>query len=159
MNPIDKEPLSVKYKEKLKEEVQQIQEGLTEAERALSALQSDLKELYIQIEQALPEAAEMESPPNAEPLEALPTQMSEKKETGAEAEDPTKKESPPAEELTKEAKEKLFYAVRGLLAEKARAGHREQVRSLVLSHGGTQLSDYKDKPSILMTLQKEVEGL
>lgn len=159
MNPIDKEPLSVKYKEKLRQSFQQIQEGLTKAEDSLSALQSDLEELYIQMEQALPEATQMECPPNAESSETLSSQISEKKESGAETEDPTEKEEPPAEELTKEAKEKLFYAVRGLLAEKARAGHREQVRSLVLSHGGTQLSDYKDKPSVLMALQKEVEGL
>ena len=52
-----------------------------------------------------------------------------------------------------------FEQVRGILAEKSRSGHREQVKALIGKYGGEQLSDYKDKPDILADLVKEAEGL
>lgn len=51
-----------------------------------------------------------------------------------------------------------FEQVRGILAEKSRSGHREEVKAMIQRHGGMQLSDYKDKPDILTAMAKEAEG-
>ena len=52
-----------------------------------------------------------------------------------------------------------FEQVRGILAEKSRSGHREQVKALVGKYGGEQLSDYKERPDILAALVADAEGL
>ncbi len=67
--------------------------------------------------------------------------------------------APQKEIPSKKEPELSFEQVRGVLAEKARNGHRQQVRELILSHGGNQLSDFKEKPLILASLLKEVEDL
>ena len=52
-----------------------------------------------------------------------------------------------------------FEQVRGILAEKSRSDHREQVKALVRKYGKEQLSDYKEIPDILEALVKDAEGL
>lgn len=68
-------------------------------------------------------------------------------------------EATPTAEATTEMPQYSFEQVRGILAEKSRSGHREQVKALIVQHGGEQLSDYKEKPEILAALVKEAEGL
>lgn len=63
--------------------------------------------------------------------------------------------APAAEETP--AKEYTFEEVRGILADKARAGFRAEIKALLTAHGVKQLSDITD-PSVLATLVAEVEG-
>ena len=51
-----------------------------------------------------------------------------------------------------------FEEVRGILADKARAGFREEIKALLNSHGAKQLSEITD-PSVLATLVAEAEAL
>lgn len=55
------------------------------------------------------------------------------------------------------AKEYTFEEVRGILADKARAGFRAEIKALLTAHGVKQLSDITD-PSVLATLAAEAEG-
>ncbi len=50
-----------------------------------------------------------------------------------------------------------YEEVRGILAEKARNGHRTAVKELIGKYGGKQLSDYKDRPDVLSALVKDAE--
>ena len=56
------------------------------------------------------------------------------------------------------AKVYSFEEVRGILADKARAGFREEIKALLNSHGAKQLSEITD-PSVLATLVAEAEAL
>ena len=56
-----------------------------------------------------------------------------------------------------QAKVYTFEEVRGILAEKARAGFREEVKALLTSHGVKQLSEISD-PAVLATLVTESEA-
>ena len=93
-------------------------------------------------------------------------------EAPAAATEVTEKEAPESEEVAHEAAADetpapaedatpaySFEDVRGILAGKSRAGKRQQVRELILSYGGNQLSDYKDKPQILTELATKAEEL
>ena len=50
-----------------------------------------------------------------------------------------------------------FEEVRGILADKARAGFREEVKALLTSHGVKQLSEISD-PAVLASLVTESEA-
>ena len=91
-----------------------------------------------------PASAQAE-PEKTEDMNAEP----EAAETGAKQE-----EAKPAAEEPKYT----FEQVRGILAEKSRNGHREEVKAMITRHGGVQLSDFKDKPDILTEMAKEAEG-
>ena len=71
--------------------------------------------------------------------------------------DPVKKEETKQEPPVAETKTYTFEEVRGILAGKARSGHREAVKALITKHGGTLLSDYKDDPETLAALVAEAE--
>lgn len=60
-----------------------------------------------------------------------------------------------------EAKTYSFEEARGILGQYAHRGNheREQVKALVLSHGGASISAYRDKPEVLAALVAEVEAL
>ena len=62
----------------------------------------------------------------------------------------------PAEEVPP-AKVYSFEEVRGILADKARAGFREEIKALLNSHGAKQLSEITD-PTVLATLVAEAEA-
>ena len=61
----------------------------------------------------------------------------------------------PAEEVPP-AKDYSFEEVRGILADKARAGFREEIKALLNAHGAKQLSEITD-PAVLATLVAEAE--
>lgn len=67
------------------------------------------------------------------------------------------KESQPVKETP--TKTYSFEEVRGILAKVSHAGHRQEVKRLVLSHGKNSISGYKDDPEILAKLVKEAEAL
>ena len=56
------------------------------------------------------------------------------------------------------AKVYSFEEVRGILADKARAGFREEIKALLNSHGAKLLSEITD-PAVLATLVAEAEAL
>ena len=62
----------------------------------------------------------------------------------------------PAEEVPP-AKVYSFEEVRGILADKARAGFREEIKALLNAHGAKQLSEITD-PAVLATLVAEAEA-
>ena len=56
------------------------------------------------------------------------------------------------------AKVYSFEEVRGILADKARAGFREEIKALLNAHGAKLLSEITD-PAVLATLVAEAEAL
>ena len=56
------------------------------------------------------------------------------------------------------AKEYTYEEARTILAEKARSGHRAEVKAILTRHGVTQLSDVRD-PKTLATLVAEAEAI
>ena len=75
-------------------------------------------------------------------------------ETETQLEQPA--ETVPAEEVVP-AKVYSFEEVRGILADKARAGFREEIKALLNSHGAKQLSEITD-PAVLASLVAEAEA-
>lgn len=73
------------------------------------------------------------------------------------AEVQTEPENPAPAAAETPAKEYTFEEVRGILADKARAGFRAEIKALLTAHGVKQLSDITD-PSVLATLAAEAEG-
>ena len=63
--------------------------------------------------------------------------------------------APPAESP---AKEYTYEEARAILAEKARSGHRAEVKAILSRHGVTQLSDIRD-PKTLAILVSETEAI
>lgn len=91
---------------------------------------------------------------NAKKAEAEPaTEPSQ--EPAPEADAPAPAPAVASEET--QAKVYTFEEVRGILAEKARAGFREEVKALLTSHGVKQLSEISD-PAVLATLVTESES-
>ena len=66
--------------------------------------------------------------------------------------------APKENETPKEtpAKEYTFEEVRGILADKARAGYRAEVKALLASHGVKQLSEITDT-NVLAAIVKKAE--
>ena len=56
------------------------------------------------------------------------------------------------------AKEYTYEEARAILAEKARSGHRAEVKAILTRHGVTQLSDVRD-PKTLAALVAEAEAI
>lgn len=87
------------------------------------------------------------------------------KENNAETVDSSGTDAPAAEtessvpESVPETPAKIytFEEVRGILAEKARAGFREEVKALLASRGAKQLSEISD-PAVLASLVAESEA-
>lgn len=130
-----------------KKDVQTLIDGLRAISEEIASLADKLETsepAKVPVKNEEPEAAEEENP--YEPTAAAVT-----KEAST--------EPVPEKEDMQKAPVYTFEQVRGILAEKSRGGHREQVKALITKHGGVQLSDYKDKPDILAELVKEAEGL
>ena len=71
----------------------------------------------------------------------------------------------PSEETTEPAAEKpieeahhSFEDVRGLLADKARAGYKAEVKAILTAHGVSRLSELTD-PAELAKVWQEAEGI
>lgn len=79
-------------------------------------------------------------------------------DTGQELPEPEHAEDAPPENPPEE-KTVSYEEAREILSRVSHAGHREEVKALVMSHGGKSVSSYKDKPDILAALVKEAEGL
>ncbi|MBQ9030122.1 MAG: rRNA biogenesis protein rrp5 [Oscillospiraceae bacterium] len=100
----------------------------------------------------------------ADALEGTPQKEKPPGDEKVEAPEEAPKQEEPATETAPEpeaepAKTYTFEEVRGILAAKSRAGHREAVKALINKYGGQQLSDYKDSPSILAELVSDAEGI
>ena len=68
----------------------------------------------------------------------------------------TPAETVPAEEVVP-AKVYSFEEVRGILADRARAGFREEIKAMLNAHGAKQLSEITD-PAVLASLVAEAEA-
>ena len=106
----------------------------------------------------------------AEGLNQIADALTEETETAPEAEKEAsaKDESQKAKEPTEQAetaasatveKTYSYEEVRGLLGKIAHDGHRDEIKALVLRHGGNSIKSYKDQPDILAMLVKEAEEL
>ena len=78
-------------------------------------------------------------------------------ETVTQPEIPAETVSDVSTEEVPPAKVYSFEEVRGILADKARAGFREEIKALLNSHGAKQLSEITD-PAVLATLVAEAEA-
>lgn len=78
-------------------------------------------------------------------------------ETETQLEQPAETVSDVSTEEVPPAKVYSFEEVRGILADKARAGFREEIKALLNSHGAKQLSEITD-PVVLASLVAEVEA-
>lgn len=78
-------------------------------------------------------------------------------ETETQLEQPAETVSDVSTEEVPPAKVYSFEEVRGILADKARAGFREEIKALLNSHGAKQLSEITD-PAVLATLVAEAEA-
>ena len=77
-------------------------------------------------------------------------------ETETQLEQPAETVSDVSTEEVPPAKVYSFEEVRGILADKARAGFREEIKALLNAHGAKQLSEITD-PAVLATLVAEAE--
>ena len=78
-------------------------------------------------------------------------------ETETQLEQPAETVSDVSTEEVPPAKVYSFEEVRGILADTARAGFREEIFALFISHGAKQLSEITD-PTVLATLVAEAEA-
>lgn len=124
-----------------KKEVAVLIDGL----RRLSALTAEIADSL----------AGKEAPVNNQTADAIEQEAEvPQAETETQLEQPA--ETVPAEEVVP-AKVYSFEEVRGILADKARAGFREEIKALLNSHGAKQLSEITD-PAVLATLVAEAEA-
>lgn len=72
-----------------------------------------------------------------------------------EGKDPPEKEAVATQE---DVRQYSFEEVRGLLADKSRAGHRAEVKALLTAHGVSRLSEITD-PAVLTQVWKEAEEI
>lgn len=79
-------------------------------------------------------------------------------ETETQLEQPAETVSDVSTEEVPPAKVYSFEEVRGILADKARAGFREEIKALLNSHGAKLLSEITD-PAVLAALVAEAEAL
>ena len=77
-------------------------------------------------------------------------------ETETQPETPAETVSDVSTEEVPPAKVYYFEEVRGILADKARAGFREEIKALLNAHGAKLLSEITD-PAVLATLVAEAE--
>ena len=78
-------------------------------------------------------------------------------ETETQLEQPAETVSDVSTEEVPPAKVYSFEEVRGILADKARAGFREEIKALLNSHGAKQLSEITD-PVVLASIVAEAEA-
>lgn len=124
-----------------KKEVAVLIDGL----RRLSALTAEIADSL----------AGKEAPVNNQTADAIEQEAEvPQAETETQLEQPA--ETVPAEEVVP-AKVYSFEEVRGILADRARAGFREEIKAMLNAHGAKQLSEITD-PTVLATLVAEAEA-
>lgn len=123
-----------------KKEVAVLIDGL----RRLSALTAEIADSL----------AGKETPVNNQTADAIEQEAEvPQAETETQLEQPA--ETVPAEEVVP-AKVYSFEEVRGILADRARAGFREEIKAMLNAHGAKQLSEITD-PAVLASLVAEAE--
>lgn len=124
-----------------KKEVAVLIDGL----RKLSALTAEIADSL----------AGKEAPVNNQTADAIEQEAEvPQAETETQLEQPA--ETVPAEEVVP-AKVYSFEEVRGILADRARAGFREEIKAMLNAHGAKQLSEITD-PAVLASLVAEAEA-
>lgn len=124
-----------------KKEVAVLIDGL----RRLSALTAEIADSL----------AGKEAPVNNQTADAIEQEAEvPQAETETQLEQPA--ETVPAEEVVP-AKVYSFEEVRGILADRARAGFREEIKAMLNAHGAKQLSEITD-PAVLASLVAEAEA-
>ena len=124
-----------------KKEVAVLIDGL----RRLSALTAEIADSL----------AGKEAPVNNQTADAIEQEVEvPQAETETQLEQPA--ETVPAEEVVP-AKVYSFEEVRGILADRARAGFREEIKAMLNAHGAKQLSEITD-PAVLASLVAEAEA-
>lgn len=78
-------------------------------------------------------------------------------ETETQLEQPAETVSDVSTEEVPPAKVYSFEEVRGILADRARAGFREEIKAMLNAHGAKQLSEITD-PAVLASLVAEAEA-
>lgn len=127
-----------------KKEVAVLIDGL----RRLSALTAEIADSL----------AGKEAPVNNQTADAIEQEAEvPQAETETQLEQPAETVSDVSTEEVPPAKVYSFEEVRGILADKARAGFREEIKALLNSHGAKQLSEITD-PTVLATLVAEAEA-
>ena len=117
--------------------------------RRLSALTAEIADTLAEKEAPVNNPTENVTEPEAEvPQAETETQLEQPAETVS---DVSTEEVPPAKVYS-------FEEVRGILADKARAGFREEVKAMLNAHGAKLLSEITD-PAVLATLVAEAEAL
>ena len=125
-----------------KKEVAVLIDGL----RRLSALTAEIADSL----------AGKEAPVNNQTADAIEQEAEvPQAETETQLEQPA--ETVPAKEVVP-AKVYSFEEVRGILADRAKAGFREEIKALLNAHGAKLLSEITD-PAVLATLVAEAEAL
>lgn len=121
---------------------------LVDGLRRLSALTAEIADTLAGKEAPVNNPTADVTEPEAEvPQAETETQLEQPAETVS---DVSTEEVPPAKVYS-------FEEVRGILADKARAGFREEIKALLNSHGAKQLSEITD-PAVLATLVAEAEA-
>lgn len=124
-----------------KKEVAVLIDGL----RRLSALTAEIADSL----------AGKEAPVNNQTADAIEQEAEvPQAETETQLEQPA--ETVPAKEVVP-AKVYSFEEVRGILADRARAGFREEIKAMLNAHGAKQLSEITD-PAVLASLVAEAEA-
>lgn len=124
-----------------KKEVAVLIDGL----RRLSALTAEIADSL----------AGKEAPVNNQTADAIEQEAEvPQAETETQLEQPA--ETVPAEEVVP-AKVYSFEEVRGILADRARSGFREEIKAMLNAHGAKQLSEITD-PAVLASLVAEAEA-
>ena len=115
---------------------------------------SSIRKLSVDLSSIADALEESEQPA---PAQALPASTAQETPISTVPSESKAEEKQPAKEDPK--KTYSFEEVRGILAKVSHAGHREEVKRLVLSHGKKSISGYKDDPEILAKLVEEAEAL
>lgn len=123
--------------------------------KELAVLIDGLRRLSALTAEIADSLAGKEAPVNNQTADAIEQEAEvPQAETETQLEQPA--ETVPAEEVVP-AKVYSFEEVRGILADRARAGFREEIKAMLNAHGAKQLSEITD-PAVLASLVAEAEA-
>ncbi len=126
--------------------------------KELAVLIDGLRRLSALTAEIADSLAGKEAPVNNQTADAIEQEAEvPQAETETQLEQPAETVSDVSTEEVPPAKVYSFEEVRGILADKARAGFREEIKALLNSHGAKQLSEITD-PTVLATLVAEAEA-
>ena len=123
--------------------------------KELAVLIDGLRRLSALTAEIADSLAGKEAPVNNQTADAIEQEAEvPQAETETQLEQPA--ETVPAKEVVP-AKVYSFEEVRGILADRARAGFREEIKAMLNAHGAKQLSEITD-PAVLASLVAEAEA-